>query len=165
MSTALRPQATLKQLGTVANVPRRDAALVKAVLEVLRPCPVPRDGWRKKDLLRGRTALLVNLFAAVRELKEGGSTPAQIELVNVALAGAIRSIAIEGLPPAHHTFAEFWERESRCQGEEDVLTVAAREHASPGTYRALAAALIAENEAQSAFIDWLMAEAMRMEAA
>lgn len=162
-STALSHRPTPRLTSSVANIPRKDAPLVDAVLDVLRPLPYRRGGWRKRDLCRGRTSILVNLFATIRELKEGGATAVQIETVNMVLSNAIRVIATEGLPSTHRTFADFQERETRCEGEENLLQIAAREHASPGTYRAFAAAMAAENAAQQEFIDWLNAEAIRME--
>src|SRR5688500_734542 len=115
-TTLVRHAATTAIRFPVANLPETEAPYVRAVVEAVRICPAP-DSWRKKDLLRGRVAPLVGLFALFRDLRRGGSTPAQIEGANVALYNAIRAMATEGLAPINETLAEALRREQEAEGK------------------------------------------------
>jgi hypothetical protein len=173
-TTALGRTPTPRHKSSVARVayqpadtpkhPSQDVGYVRAVVAAIGQCNVRAGGWRRKDVLRGRPNPISGLFKLLRELQTYGASPPELEGINVALSVAVRAIALEGLQSVNRTFDEYWEREQRCEGVENLVAIQARSHASPGTYRAFAAALIEENGAQQEFIDWLISEALRMEA-
>jgi hypothetical protein len=146
---------------SVARPPKASPE-TRAVIEAVRACQ-NTNGWRKKDLLRGRQQYLTSFFDLLRECRQHGSTPAEIEGVLVAVYNAGRAIATEGLPPINESLADALTREQKAEGEENIATLAALHHPSIGTYRNLRAAMFEELEATRHVIDLLDVELLRME--
>jgi hypothetical protein len=133
-------------------------------MEAVRACH-DTTGWRKRDLLRGRTTYIESFFALLRDLKDHGSSPAELEGVLVAFYNAGRRLVLSLLPLGDCALAEAVRREQEVQGKEDVAEIVALTQKSPGTLRHLRAIYLESIEAQRHVVEVIDAELLHMEAA
>lgn len=174
-TTTLGQRPTRKMSSSVVRVsyqapgavklPSQDTSYVRAVVAAIGQCNVHAGGWRRKDVLRGRPNPINGLFKLLRELKAYGAPLAELEGVSVALYNALRALITEGLTPVNESLADALVVEQEREGIENVATLAALQHPSVGTYRALRQATLNEIEASRHIVDLLDAELLRMEAA
>lgn len=135
---------------------------VRAVIEAVRSCRTCGEGWRRKDLLRGRQQYLDSFFDLIRECRDAGAAPSQIEGVLVALYNAGRAIATENLAPINATLAEAIRREQEIESSENIDSIDVLTHPTPGNLRKLRASTLAEMEASRlivSVIDTMLLEA------
>ena len=139
---------------------------MRAVVAAIGQCHVHAGGWRRKDVLRGRPNPINGLFKLLRELKEFGAGPVDLEGVNLAIYNAARALALEGLPRiANESLAEAIRKEQESESSENIDSIDVLSHPSPGNLRKLRASMIAECEAQRHVIDLIDATLLTMEGA
>jgi hypothetical protein len=162
----LRYRSTPKASLSVAAYPnecRLPSPETRAVLEAVRACHAPTS-WRKKDLLRGRQNYIASFFALLRDLKNHGSTPAQLEGVLVAFYNAGRRLVLSLLPLGKDALSEAIRKEQEVEGRENVAEIVALTTRTPGALRQLRAFYLESIEAQRYVVDIIDAELFALEA-